>query len=53
MFLDELNPNAGRTSKIIMPSCGVICEVEFADVPDKSLEDVISGKKTIYEAIAA
>lgn len=52
-FLDELNPNAGRTSKIIMPSCGVICEVEFADVPDKSLEDVILGKKTIYEAIKA
>lgn len=52
-FLDELNPNAGRGSKIIMPSCGVICEVEFADIPDKSLEDVILGKKTIYEAIAA
>lgn len=52
-FLDELNPNAGRSNKIIMPSCGVICEVEFADVPDKSLEDVIAGKKTIYEAIAA
>lgn len=52
-FLDELNPNAGRGSKIIMPSCGVICEVEFADIPDKNLEDVILGKKTIYEAIAA
>lgn len=52
-FLDELNPNAGRSSKIIMPNCGLICEVDFADVPDKNLEDVIAGKKTIYEAIAA
>lgn len=52
-FLDELKPNAGRMSKELMPSCGIICEVEFADIPDKSLEDVISGKKTIYEAIAA
>lgn len=51
-FLDELNPKSGRASKIIMPSCGVICEVEFADIPDKSLEDVILGKKSIYDAIA-
>ena len=28
-------------------------EVDFTDVPDKNLEDVIAGKKTIYEAIAA
>ena len=36
-----------------MPNCGLLCDVEFADIPDKSLEDVIEGKKTIYEAIAA
>lgn len=53
IYLDELEPNAGRMSKIVMPNCGVICEVEFADIPDKSLEDVISGNKTIYEAIKA
>jgi len=52
-FLDELNPKAGRMTKEIMPSCSIICEVDFADIPDKSLEDVISGKKTIYEAIRA
>jgi len=53
VFLDELQPHAGRMSKEIMPSCGIICEVEFGDIPDKNLEDVIYGKKTIYEAIAA
>lgn len=52
-FLDELHPSAGRMSKEIMPSCGVICEVDFADIPDKNLEDVIAGKISIYDAISA
>ena len=50
-FLDELDPKAGRMSKIIMPSCGVLCEVEFAGIEDVNLESVINGSKTIYEAI--
>jgi len=50
-FLDELDPNAGRMSKEIMPNCGIICELEFADLPDKNLEDVINGKMSIYDAI--
>lgn len=52
-FLDELAPDAGRMSKEIIPSCGVLCEVELAEVPDVSLNDVLEGHKTIYEAIAA
>lgn len=51
VYLDELDPKRGRMSKEIMPSCGVVCEVEFADIPDKSLESVMNGTKTIYEAI--
>ncbi len=51
-FLDELNPKAGRSSKIVMPNCGLLCEVEFADIPDKNLENVIKGSMTIYEAIS-
>lgn len=50
-FLDELHPSAGRMSKEVMPSCGIICEIDFADIPDRSLEDVIDGKITIYDAI--
>lgn len=50
-FLDELNPDAGRMSKIIMPSCGSICELEFADIPDKSLEEIMNGTTSIYDAI--
>lgn len=52
-FLDELHPFAGRKKKIIMPNCGLLCEVDFADIPDRNLNNVIEGKKTIYEAIAA
>lgn len=52
-FLDQLNPKAGRSKKIIMPNCGLLCEIEFADIPDKNLNTVIEGKMTIYEAIAA
>lgn len=50
-FLDELDPKAGRGTKIVMPNCGVICDVEFSDIPDIHLYDVLDGKKTIYEAI--
>ena len=52
-FLDELNPKSGRMSKEIMPSCGIICDVDFADIPDKNLQDVIEGKMSIYDAIAS
>lgn len=51
IFLDDLDPSAGKRSKEIIPNCGIICEVEFEDIPDRSLEDVIEGKVTIYDAI--
>ena len=50
-FLDELDPNSGRMSKEVMPSCGIICEVEFADIPDKNLNEVFEGSMSIYDAI--
>ncbi len=51
IFLDELDPKRGRMTKEVMPNCGLICEVEFADIDDKNLNEVIEGKMTIYEAI--
>ena len=50
-FLDELNPKAGRMKTEIMPNCGLVCEVEFADIPDVSLDAVMGKEMTIYEAI--
>lgn len=52
IFLDELKPDAGRMAKEIMPNCGNICEVEFADIPDKNLEAILSGSMSIYDAVA-
>lgn len=51
IFLDELNPDAGRMNPIIVPDCGIICEVEFADIPDKNTESVLEGKMSIYDAM--
>lgn len=53
IYLDTLDPNRGRMSKEIMPNCGMVCELEFADIPDKNLEEVIEGKMSIYDAITA
>jgi hypothetical protein len=40
VFLDELDPEAGRQSKMIMPDCGNFCDIEFSDVLHPRLEDV-------------
>ncbi len=50
-YLDELDPNAGRMKTEIMPNCGLVCDLEFADIPDVSLESVLNNDMTIYEAI--
>jgi len=50
-FLNDLNPKAGRKSDEIVPDCGLVCGVEFANIPDKNLESILSGKMSIYEAI--
>lgn len=34
-FLDELHPEDGRTSKVVIPDCGSICEIKFEDILDE------------------
>ncbi|MFK5892875.1 MAG: phosphoadenosine phosphosulfate reductase family protein [Pseudomonadota bacterium] len=53
IYLDQLDPARGKITKEVMPSCGIVCDVEFADLEDKYLRDVIEGDMTIYNAIAA
>jgi hypothetical protein len=50
-FLDELDPKAGRIQEEVIPNCGIICDVEFADIPDVSLDAIMNGEKTIYDVI--
>jgi len=47
-FLDELLPDEGNEINVVMPNCGVFCDVEFDELPDKSLSDIMSGKISIY-----
>ena len=51
LFLDELTPEMGRMKAEITPNCGNICEVEFADIPDRNLKAILSGQKSVYEAV--
>ena len=38
VYLDELDPDAGREEKQIQPECDLFCEVEAADIIDKETE---------------
>lgn len=44
LFLDELDPEAGRDQKPIVPECGVVCQVEFEDIQDDRTEKIFSGQ---------
>ena len=46
-FLDELDPDAGRQQKIIMPDCGNFCDIEFTDILHPRLEDVYSNPEKL------
>ena len=39
-FLDELDPTAGRDTKMIMPDCGNFCDLEFTDREHPKLDEV-------------
>lgn len=41
VYLDELDPNAGRDQKYIMPDCGNFCEIEFGDIMHKDIERIM------------
>jgi hypothetical protein len=40
VFLDELDPDAGRQQKMIMPDCGNFCDIEFGDMAHPKLDAV-------------
>ncbi len=43
VFLDELNPNAGRLQKEIMPDCGNFCDLEFTDILDNEVNSIFNN----------
>jgi len=51
-FLDELNPEDGRTPKPIVPNCSIVCENILAPEVNLSLaKKVFNGQISIYEAV--
>lgn len=40
VYLDELDPEAGRNQKMIMPDCGNFCDIEFSEVLHPRLDEV-------------
>lgn len=49
IFLDELNPNAGNPTEMVLPECGLFCQVEFAHIMDKRVNQIINGEVSIYK----
>lgn len=51
IFLDELDPNRGMETKPIVPDCDIYCQIEFQDIIDKRVDDILTGKLSINEVI--
>lgn len=49
LYLDELDPEAGRMDKPIVDECGVICTTEFNDIDSPKLQDILDGKISIKD----
>lgn len=51
IFLDELNPNRGALEQHAVPSCSIICEIEFQNLLDRQTERVMRGEMSINEIV--
>lgn len=47
IFLDELSPLCGKQKQHAMPSCSIICEIEFQNIIDKQTDMIINGQLDI------
>jgi len=49
IYLDKLNPKAGIKKSIVLPDCGLFCQIEFANLISKKTLMVLSGECSIYD----
>lgn len=49
IYLDELDPTRGNPVKEIIPDCSLICQIEFQEIIDRQVEQVIRGDLSINE----
>ena len=50
LYLDQLDPKSGYKSDIVLPECGLFCQVNFADIMSDRVISILSGQKSIYDA---
>lgn len=49
IYLDELDPTRGNPVKEVIPDCSLICQIEFQEIIDRQVEQVIRGELSINE----
>lgn len=49
IYLDELEPNRGLETSPIIPDCDLFCQIEFQNIIDKRVSDILTGKLSINE----
>ena len=49
IWLDELDPNRGDKVEPITIQCGIICEIEFADIMDSRTKQIMDGTLNINQ----
>ena len=51
IFLDELDPKRGDMKQYAVPSCSIICEIEFQNLIARQVEKVMKGEMSINETV--
>ena len=49
LFLDELSPTAGNATDMVLPECGIFCQVEFAHIMHPHTAKVLNFDADIYD----
>jgi len=50
-FLDELDPEAGRHTPMIMPDCGNFCDIEFTSIAHPSIDKIYENPSKLMEIV--
>jgi len=48
-FLDELDPEAGRHTPMVMPDCGNFCDIEFTSITHPSVDKIYDNPSKLME----
>lgn len=51
LYLDELPPDAGNPTEIVLGECGIFCQVDYAHIMSPKVNDVLNGSVSIYQSL--